>query len=52
MTSSEAHIGSTAVPRLAAKPVIDFMAGVETLEASRGHRSRERALLLRLAISG
>jgi GrpB-like predicted nucleotidyltransferase (UPF0157 family) len=29
------HIGSTAVPGLAAKPVIDIMAGVETLEASR-----------------
>jgi GrpB-like predicted nucleotidyltransferase (UPF0157 family) len=29
------HIGSTAVPGLAAKPVIDIMAGVRTLEASR-----------------
>jgi GrpB-like predicted nucleotidyltransferase (UPF0157 family) len=29
------HIGSTAVPRLAAKPIIDIMAGVETLEDSR-----------------
>jgi GrpB-like predicted nucleotidyltransferase (UPF0157 family) len=29
------HIGSTAVPGLAAKPVIDIMAGVQTLEASR-----------------
>jgi len=28
------HIGSTAVPGLAAKPVIDIMAGVETLAAS------------------
>jgi len=29
------HIGSTAVLGLAAKPVIDIMAGVESLEASR-----------------
>ena len=29
------HIGSTAIPGLGAKPVIDIMAGVETLEASR-----------------
>jgi len=29
------HIGSTAVPGLAAKPVIDIMAGVDTLDASR-----------------
>lgn len=29
------HVGSTAVPGLAAKPVIDIMAGVHTLEASR-----------------
>jgi len=29
------HVGSTAVPGLAAKPVIDIMAGVKTLEQSR-----------------
>ncbi len=30
------HIGSTAVPGLMAKPVIDIMAAVGTLEGSRG----------------
>ena len=30
------HVGSTAVHGLAAKPVIDIMAGVESLEASLG----------------
>lgn len=29
------HVGSTAVPGLAAKPVVDIMAGVRTLEDSR-----------------
>jgi GrpB-like predicted nucleotidyltransferase (UPF0157 family) len=29
------HVGSTAVPGLAAKPIIDVMAGVASLEASR-----------------
>ena len=29
------HVGSTAVPELAAKPVIDIMVAVESLEASR-----------------
>lgn len=29
------HVGSTAVPGLAAKPIIDILVGVESLEASR-----------------
>jgi GrpB-like predicted nucleotidyltransferase (UPF0157 family) len=29
------HIGSTAVPRLAAKPVIDVLAGLRTLDLTR-----------------
>lgn len=29
------HVGSTAVPGLAAKPIIDILAGVESLDASR-----------------
>ena len=35
LTGSIEHIGSTAVPGLRAKPVLDIMAGVESLEASR-----------------
>jgi len=30
------HVGSTAVPRLAAKPTIDILGGVEDLESARG----------------
>lgn len=37
------HVGSTAVPGLAAKPVIDIMAAVETLEGSRGAIARLEA---------
>ncbi len=35
LTGPIEHVGSTAVPGLPAKPVIDLMAGVDTLEASR-----------------
>jgi GrpB-like predicted nucleotidyltransferase (UPF0157 family) len=35
LTGPIEHFGSTAVPGLAAKPVIDIMAGVEGLDASR-----------------
>ena len=35
LTGAIEHVGSTAVPGLAAKPVIDIMVGVESLEASR-----------------
>jgi GrpB-like predicted nucleotidyltransferase (UPF0157 family) len=35
ITGTCEHIGSTAVSGLAAKPVVDVMVGVETLEASR-----------------
>ena len=38
------HIGSTAVPGLAAKPVIDIMAAVESLAASRGAIAAVRSL--------
>lgn len=30
------HVGSTAVPRLEAKPIIDILAGVSDLESARG----------------
>ena len=35
LAGSIEHIGSTAIPGLAAKPVIDILAGVQTLESSR-----------------
>lgn len=35
LAGSPEHVGSTAVPGLAAKPVIDIMAPVESLEAAR-----------------
>jgi len=35
LTGPIEHIGSTAVPGLCAKPVVDIMAGVPTLEGSR-----------------
>jgi GrpB-like predicted nucleotidyltransferase (UPF0157 family) len=38
------HVGSTAVPGLDAKPVIDILVGVESLEASRACFDRLREL--------
>jgi GrpB-like predicted nucleotidyltransferase (UPF0157 family) len=35
LAGSIEHIGVTAVPGLAAKPVVDIMAAVESLDASR-----------------
>ncbi len=35
LTGGVHHVGSTAVPGLLAKPVIDILAGVESLDASR-----------------
>jgi GrpB-like predicted nucleotidyltransferase (UPF0157 family) len=40
LTGPIEHIGSTAIPGLAAKPVIDIMAAVESLDASRPAISR------------
>ena len=31
------HVGSTAVPGLSAKPIIDILVGIENLEAARAH---------------
>ncbi|MEX0732110.1 MAG: GrpB family protein [Aquisalimonadaceae bacterium] len=36
LVGSVEHVGSTAVPGMVAKPIIDIMFGVETLEASKG----------------
>ena len=44
VTGTIEHIGSTAVPGLAAKPVVDIMAGVESLDASRPVLSMLEAL--------
>jgi GrpB-like predicted nucleotidyltransferase (UPF0157 family) len=44
LTGGIHHVGSTAVPGLAAKPVIDILAGVESLDASRASFDRLAAL--------
>ena len=38
------HVGSTAVPGLAAKPIIDILAGVEDLDTARSYIEPLRAL--------
>jgi GrpB-like predicted nucleotidyltransferase (UPF0157 family) len=38
------HVGSTAVPGLPAKPIIDILVGIEDLESARGHIKRLAAL--------
>jgi GrpB-like predicted nucleotidyltransferase (UPF0157 family) len=38
------HVGSTAVPGLSAKPIVDILVGVEDLESSRGCFDRLAAL--------
>ena len=43
LAGSIEHIGSTAVPLLPAKPVIDIMAPVHTLEGSRAQSRQQRA---------
>ncbi len=44
LTGGIHHVGSTAVPGLTAKPVIDILAGVESLDASRASFDRLAAL--------
>ena len=44
VTGTIEHVGSTAVPGLAAKPLIDIMVGVESLDASRPALSMLEAL--------
>ena len=45
LTGEIEHIGSTAVPGLVAKPVIDIMAPVDTLESSPSHRTHHLHLV-------
>ncbi len=46
------HIGSTAVPGLSAKPTIDIMAGVETLDASRPAIAAAPTWVIAMSVSG